>query len=335
MKKKIAIIGAGLAGLACADRLSSDFEISLFDKSRGLSGRLSTRRAQSGAADFAFDHGAQYFSVKSAAFKDWLAPFEAGGHIGRWQPHIVDISAHRATPRPKSEKMVFVPSMNAIGKALLAQRTQWDLHLETPVMAVAGRPGAWHLNCAERAFGPFEHVVFAVPAPQAMALLPEQTDLAGPLQGVQMQGCHTLMLGYLPHQDIRADWQCAFFDDVVLGFAAFNSAKPGRANATSLVVQTRHDWSQAHIEDDLALVAARIAERFEALSGLSADADGYHHLHRWRYASAAQPAGVAFLHDDKAQLAAIGDWCLGSKVEDALTSGFCLAEKLNASLPCP
>ena len=52
-KPHIAIIGTGMAGLACADALGAGFEISLFDKSRGLSGRLSTRRAKSGETDYA------------------------------------------------------------------------------------------------------------------------------------------------------------------------------------------------------------------------------------------------------------------------------------------
>jgi len=330
MQKKIAIIGTGLAGLVCADRLSPDFEISLFDKSRGMSGRLSTRRAQSGETVFAFDHGAQYFSARSVAFKNWLEPLEAKGHVRRWQPRIVTISATGSAARPTSEKFVFSPSMNSVGKVKFSVSAHKQLYLDTPVAAIDGAPGAWRLNCGESFFGPFEHVVLAVPAPQALALLPPTADFVGRVQDVQMLGCHTLMLGYLPQKDIAADWHCAFFDDALLGFAAFNCRKPDRNGGTSLVVQTRHDWSQAHIDDEKDGVAELIAHRFRDLTGLSPAADGYYRLHRWRYASAVQPAGVKYLHDDALKISAIGDWCLGSKVEDAFTSGYCLAEKLNA-----
>ena len=330
MKKKIAIIGTGLAGLVCADRLSPDFEISLFDKSRGMSGRLSTRRAQSGETVFAFDHGAQYFSARSVAFKNWLEPLEAKGHVRRWQPRMVTISATGSAPRPTSEKFVFSPSMNSVGKVKFSVSAHKQLYLDTPVAAIDGAPGAWRLNCSESFFGPFEHVVLAVPAPQALALLPPNADFVGRVQDVQMLGCHTLMLGYLPQKDIAADWHCAFFDDALLGFAAFNCRKPDRNGGTSLVVQTRHDWSQAHIEDELEGVAELMAHRFKDLTGLSPAAGGYYRLHRWRYASVEQPAGAKYLHDDALKLSATGDWCLGSKVEDAFTSGYCLAEKLNA-----
>ena len=332
MKKKIAIIGAGLAGFVCADHLSSDFEISLFDKSRGMSGRLSTRRAQSGETIFAFDHGAQYFSAKSVAFKDWLEPLEANSHVHRWKPRMVTISAAGSVPRPTSEKFVFSPSMNSVGKVKSLGWTNNQIYLDTQVAAIEGDPGAWHLNCGESFFGPFEHVVLAMPAPQALALLPPHVDFVGRIRSIQMLGCHTLMLGYLPQSDIEADWHCAFFDDALLGFAAFNSHKPDRSGGTSLVVQTRHDWSQAHIEDEMEGVAELIAHRFKDLTGLSPAADGYYRLHRWRYASAKQPAGFEYFNDDAMKFSAIGDWCLGSKVEDAFASGYSLAKHLNAEL---
>ena len=42
---RIAIIGAGMAGLSCADALRDEgHEIALFDKGRGPGGRMSTRR---------------------------------------------------------------------------------------------------------------------------------------------------------------------------------------------------------------------------------------------------------------------------------------------------
>ena len=60
--KKIAIIGTGLSAIFSAIHLrkNTDLEINLFDKARGLGGRLATRRAEGGK----FDHGAQYFSIE-------------------------------------------------------------------------------------------------------------------------------------------------------------------------------------------------------------------------------------------------------------------------------
>ena len=55
MSRKVIIIGAGIAGLCCAKRLiSSGFDVSIFEKSRGIGGRLASRRIDNGI----FNHGA-------------------------------------------------------------------------------------------------------------------------------------------------------------------------------------------------------------------------------------------------------------------------------------
>ena len=81
-KPRIAIVGAGLAGLTCARELTvHGLTPTIFDKGRGLGGRLSTRRADGG---FQFDHGAQYLTAKSAAFRALLSQAEAAGAVARW-----------------------------------------------------------------------------------------------------------------------------------------------------------------------------------------------------------------------------------------------------------
>ena len=103
---------------------------------------------------------------------------------------------------------------------------------------------------------------------------------------------------------------------------------PARPAATALTLQTRHDWSEARIEDDVDAVAGEMKTRFTELTGLSMAASGYDRVHRWRYASTVVPAGQSFLYDAAMGLSAIGDWCTGSKVEDAFLSG----HKLGAHL---
>ena len=62
---RIAVIGAGMAGLACAhELLRADAKVTVFERSRGLGGRLATRRQ----GDLAFDHGAQFVTARSRPF---------------------------------------------------------------------------------------------------------------------------------------------------------------------------------------------------------------------------------------------------------------------------
>ena len=68
MSIKVAIIGAGLSGVSIARLIKKKFDIVMFEKSRGVSGRMSTRNMLS----FNFDHGAQYFKINSTdCIKSW------------------------------------------------------------------------------------------------------------------------------------------------------------------------------------------------------------------------------------------------------------------------
>lgn len=63
---RIAIIGSGLAGLTAARTLmQAGHEVTVFEKSRGVGGRMSTRQTEFGS----FDHGAQYFTVRDDRFR--------------------------------------------------------------------------------------------------------------------------------------------------------------------------------------------------------------------------------------------------------------------------
>jgi len=64
--RHIAVIGAGMAGIACARTLvQAGHRVTVFEKSRGAGGRMATRRSEFGG----FDHGAQFFTVRDERFQ--------------------------------------------------------------------------------------------------------------------------------------------------------------------------------------------------------------------------------------------------------------------------
>ena len=83
--RRVAIVGAGVAGLAAARALlEAGHAPVVLDKGRGPGGRISTRRAE----PFAFDHGAQYFTARDPRFVEQVAAWEAGGVVARWEGRI-------------------------------------------------------------------------------------------------------------------------------------------------------------------------------------------------------------------------------------------------------
>ncbi|MBS1172840.1 MAG: dependent oxidoreductase [Proteobacteria bacterium] len=192
---RAAVVGAGIAGLSCATLLqSAGFEVGVFDKSRGPSGRMSTRRGD----DWQCDHGAQYFTARNPDFRAEVARWQHAGVAASWRPrlHVLgDPSAH--VPDPALERFVGVPRMSAPCRFLA---DGLGIEVGTSIRQLQRRPDGWHLLSAERGWldRSFDVALLALPAPQAAPLLREAAPGLAALAGnVVMRGAWALMLRYL------------------------------------------------------------------------------------------------------------------------------------------
>ena len=115
--KRVAIVGAGMAGLCAATSLtSSGYTTRLFDKSRGTGGRLSTRRD----GDLAFDLGAQYFTARDGEFVAQVERWQAAGVVAPWEGTIATLGPSDREPSGQSPpaRWVGTPRMSALGRHL-------------------------------------------------------------------------------------------------------------------------------------------------------------------------------------------------------------------------
>lgn len=322
MTAKIAIIGAGLAGLTLAHRLRGKAEISLFEKSRRPGGRLATREA----GGFQFDHGAQYFTIRSPEFRTFLEGARADGYVRPWDARIVTLEPGQAPVEEVRDETIYVgaPSMNAL-PAFLAEGI--EVICETEPRSCQRREAGWLLSDANGAtHGPFDWVVSTAPAPQSRALLGEDFALKAGFESARMRGCFALMLGFDVPLDI--DWQGAFVKDSPIGWIAFDSSKPVRDAGTSLLVQATGDWADAHLEDVPAEIETRLLEELQTFTGIEGGTAAHRDFHHWRFAGTAESAGEDFLIDPQNRLAACGDWCIKGRVEAAFKSADALAAEL-------
>jgi len=323
--KHIAVIGAGLAGLTFATRIKEYADITVFEKSRGIGGRMATRYA----TDYEFDHGAQYFTAKGKAFQKFLKPFIDEGLVEDWNPTLVTLSKSVRKPRSSAHaSYVATPRMNS-----LAKRMAKELNLmgETHIEQVNGSAGDWTLTDKTGKFhGPYDHVVFAIPSHQATALVPGVFAHMANLQETKMEGCFSVMLGFDRNLDLGFDG--AFVEESSIGWISANHTKPARPSGTSILIQSRNDWAEAHIQEDRDEIKNMLIEEASGLVHEELKIAGHKAIHRWLYASTTKPAGAAFFLDEKNALSCIGDWCIKGRVEAAFDSGFTLSEKLRDML---
>ena len=316
---KIAIIGAGFAGLTLAKRLADQNDVSVFEKARGPGGRMSTRRAD----PFAFDHGAQYFTVETERFEAFLAPFRASGLVETWPRDIELVGSARLSSK---EKLVAAPGMNSLCKALA---TDISVHTQAHVEHLKRTGERWTLiDKTGTELGAFDWVISSAPSVQTAALFPKSFAGQPALERTEMIGCFALMLGFAAPLDLP--WTALKSGTAPIGWMAVNSSKPGRPEPYSILVQSDNEWAETHLEDDPDLVRSTLLSAASELAGADLSAASHQVMHRWRYAATRTPAGEPFLLDPALQLAACGDWCLGGKVEAAFLSASELADQFES-----
>jgi len=321
---RIAVIGAGLSGLAFANLLGDVAQVKLFEKSRGCGGRMSTRRHES----FQFDHGAQFFTAKSKSFESFLQPYLAAGVIARWDARFVEISGNGLSSRHswsgEYPHYVGVPGMNALGRAL---GEKLDISLGTRVEQICGGPGDWRLfDGEERDLGGFDWVVSSVPARQVTALMPGEFRYLDEVEACIMPGCYSLMLGFT--RPLPLGWDAALVKDSAISWISVDNSKPGREGPSSLLVQTSNQWAEANMDVGNDSVIAQLIAETGRLIGQDVNTACHVALHRWRYANPGQREGAHSLIDASQRLAAMGDWCIRGRIESAFLSGLDAAQRI-------
>jgi predicted NAD/FAD-dependent oxidoreductase len=339
--KRIAIVGAGMAAIACARTLvQAGHSVTAFEKSHGAGGRMSTRSSAFGS----FDHGAQYFTVRDARFE--LALATVPGLCRRWSANTVQVlDSHGLVAEaglPEREPhWVAKPGMSALVKAWAKPlQESKSLELQTRVVAIEKdglNPKQWQLRTegaddSRHVFGGFDAVVLAIPGPQAYSLLQTQAKAAALAKKVEKSSvapCWTLMLAFPQAVQpglttLGPQWNAARSTHHRIAWLARESSKPGRGTIERWTVQASAAWSQEHLQDDPSRVIAKLTKAFTEVTGIRAE-PAHAEVHRWLYAKTEKPLGVPYLWDAKANIGVCGDWCLGHRVENAFISGLEMA----------
>lgn len=337
----IAVIGAGIAGLACAELLAQAGQrVEVFDKSRGPAGRMSTKRGDDAGVAWQCDQGAQYFTVRDADFhaqvQRWvqagaaaLWPGRIGSHgVSGFVPSSTALARYVGTPRMTAPANYLMRTL----RELAAPPMPVQFHLQSAVQALEAQGGAWQLRTLEAGVLPqsYRAVLLAMPAPQAVALLnPVAPDGAALAASATMSGCWAVMLRCSAAVNLPIDG--AFIDGGPLSWIARDSSKPGRTGPETWLLHASAEWSEAHIEDAAASVCAALLQAFAALGGPD-PASVQATAHRWRYADSAPALTAGCWWNADARLGACGDWLNGGKVEGAWLSGRALARSALATL---
>jgi predicted NAD/FAD-dependent oxidoreductase len=332
----IIVIGAGMAGLVCAQQLTqAGYSVIVIDKSRGVGGRVATRRLH----DTASDHGACYIKPKGKVSQRLIDVLVQKGDLEVWTDivHTQDnssLAAHSPLPLPYTAPA----GMNAIAK-FLAQGL--EIHRGERVNKIElNSQNQWHLTSETNKEFTASSVVVAIPAPQAVMLLeslPENfldNQFLEELRGVEYYPAITVMAGY-PESSPQPEWKAITFkDNPVLGWIGLDSSKRKNPAQPHFVIHSSADFAEKYFESDLQQVGRKILENAALEINLSwLNNPQWMQVHRWRYAFPKTKLGYFSLAaKTSSPLVCCGDWCGGDLIESAMLSGIKAAEFINSKL---
>ncbi|HYF18264.1 MAG TPA: FAD-dependent oxidoreductase [Ramlibacter sp.] len=339
--RHFAVIGAGLAGIACARTLlNAGHRVQLLEQADRAGGRMASRESPFGS----FDSGAQYFTVRDARFQQALDTVP--GVCRRWSTNAVRVLdphgrvAEAALPT-REPHWVATPGMDALplawarpitDKGALALEVKVDrierdaVDAERWQVRTSGPDGSLHV------WSGFDAVLLSIPAAEAASLL-ERSRLAPAfverLAQVDIAPCWTLMLAFPQAVQpglttLGPQWNAALSTHHRIAWLARESSKPGRGRIERWTVQASPAWSAEHLRDDAPRVQAKLLKAFAEVTGIRAQ-PAYAQVECWRHAKTGTPLGRSHLWDPRIGLGACGDWCLGHRVENAFVSGLELA----------
>ncbi len=315
---RVAVVGAGLAGLAAAGALRDvGHEVVLFDKGRSPGGRMATRRI----GDAVFDHGAQFFTVRTPELAARVERWLAEGLVFEWSRGF----GPEADGYPR---YAVRGGMNALAKSLA---TGLDVRCSSLVFAL--RPGeerGWAVVLDDASVVEADAVIATAPVPQSFSIA-ITTGAELPRDLIRIDYERTLaLLAVLDGPPAIPAPGAVQHGDPVFSMIVDNMAK-GVSPVPAVTMHANAAWSlewweRPHDETLDALVAAaapwlgsaRIVER---------------QLKRWRFATPVRtwddpcwiaPSGAPFV--------LAGDAFAGPRVEGALRSGWAAAAAITAAL---
>ena len=348
--KPVVIVGAGISGLLCAQRLrETGIPSILLDKGQSPGGRLATRRI----GNATFDHGAQFFTVRTPQFRTLVDDWQRAGLVFEWCRGFaspLDFESEPTLPEADGHSRYAVRwGMNALAKHLAlgaSIRTSVRVLAASPAadddgftLTIAGESrsaNAAEVNLSDTWTLDASALVITTPTPQSAAIcatgnlgLSERTLEALASVGYDPAICVMLVLDsetQLPEPG--AIQMATFAPDYPVAFVADNYAK-GVSTSPAITIHASTAWSREHFDADEELIAAQLIEHAAHWLGGAKVVD--YQVKRWRYASPNpvwhEPALIE--HHRAGIVVFAGDAFGGPRIEGAALSGLAAANILH------
>ncbi len=354
----VAIIGAGLSGVTCARQLKAAGQrVCILDKSRGLGGRMATRRV----SGLSVDHGLRYWQPTSDGLKALTAEMLSAGVLKPWEASAYEMR-QREVIVPVTDDLgpryVTAKGMSAIAKYLTRPFTvDQNLLMGRKVVGLSYEGGHWKIERTGGEVVLAKKCAIAIPAPQAAELLktadssPDDLSQAvDSLKSVAYFPCLSVLAGYHKrYNNLMGEldpkgWMITDLVGTSTDWIGLDSSKRKQADRPAIVIHSKPDFAQQYIDSGDLQPAASVLLRANARKYIDWIAQPeWFQIHRWRYAHVKTPYAATALPVSES-LVCGGDWCIPSGdaseqlpdfqgIDCAYRSGLAMADAVIKSKP--
>lgn len=349
----VAIIGAGLAGLTCAQQLhQAGYSVVIVEKSRGVGGRVATRRLH----DTCADHGVRYLEPQGKLLQPLIKRLLQRGILQDWTDTIYELKPTKSEsvvtsdshPLPLTPYLSTLTSyMAPAGMTAVAKFLASGLEIRLSRRVQAMTPTAertWHLTLDSTDEAPTAltagAVVVAIPAPQALVLLEPLAETGLPpeffasLRSVEFDPCLSVMAGYSVDLPLPTWKACTLSKDSELAWIGLDSSKRPDAQMHIFVLQSTAEFAKRYLDaEDLNPAGEQLLSHAAKLVIPWLNTPDWFQVHRWRYAFVRRSLNQEYLDSGgRLPLVCCGDWCGGNLIESAMNSGLAAAVEINNQL---
>ncbi len=313
------IVGAGLSGLVAA-RLLQDagVRVTVLEKEEKVGGRMRTEHVENGV----FDHGAQFFTVRSDRFREMVEGWLSAGVASEWTRGFADATGeHREDGHPRYK--------GTRGMTAIAEHLARGLDVLTGVEVSGLHRGQVWEAVARSSTHTADALVLATPAPSALVLLDANrislpSEARRILEGLGYNPCIAVMALLDGPGDIPEPGGVQIGGDPLFWVA--DNRKKGISKVPAATIHAGPEFSREHAQSDDATISRLLLEEARNYVGTGVKVTAVYH---WEYSQPVNPHDEPFVYvEGPPSLIFSGDAYAGPKVEGAVLSGLAAAEKL-------
>lgn len=350
MSQKIAIIGAGLSGLAAAHRLSGhDFEIQIFEKSKGVSGRAASRSK----VGCRYDHGANYFKVNCNEIAQLLFEDLSTDDLCRIVGDIHTFDHHGKVSQgdPKQNavaKWSYRSGISTLGK-MIVESSGLEVTGSSRITSMCRSQNTWSLtNEGGEIFEDFDAILLTPPGPQTNEIIAASDFDPAPRSGIiselkkaKYHSQFSVALNYLGNYFLPNDAYALINSDREhpIAWVSLENRKAGHVppEETLFIVQMSPQWTIDHYDDSRETLVSECSRLLAELITSQLPQPNWSDTQRWKFAHPYSAADAnAMRRTSTIGLFFAGDSFVGKgRIPETIETGFNAAADILEFLETP